>query len=141
MKYKEFRDEYSFLYKEWVNADGKYHREDGPACTKYYGNNSIWYEEFYINGVPHREDGPSDIIYYSNGILRSESFSIAGLYHREDGPADISYDEDGSIIYESYYLTGKCFGTGEHGFWNFWEAISEKQRQNLNLLKYLLRHM
>jgi hypothetical protein len=62
-------------------------------------------------------------------------------YHREDGPADISYDENGSIIYEAYYLTEKFFGTGKKGFWNFWEAISEKQRQNLTLLKHLLRHM
>ena len=40
--------------KVWKNANGQYHREDGPA---YEGANGI--KAWYLNGKNHREDGPA----------------------------------------------------------------------------------
>jgi hypothetical protein len=34
--------------------NGKYHREDGPAC-EYYNGDRYW----FLNGNLHREDGPA----------------------------------------------------------------------------------
>jgi antitoxin component YwqK of YwqJK toxin-antitoxin module len=140
VSYKEYIDERGFLHKQWVNNSGVCHRDDGPADIGYYPDGSMCYEEFYINGVMHREGGPAEIIYYSNGLLKAETFVVKGKYHREDGPADISYLEDGSISFEAYYFKNKFLGTGYIGFWNFWKNIDGKQKQNINVLKYLLRH-
>ncbi len=60
----------------WENAEGYYHRDDGPAI-EYANGNKSWYK----NGQLHRDDGPSLIekerkIWHQNGER-----------HRLDGPA------------------------------------------------------
>jgi len=42
--------------KIWLNFQGQYHREDGPA--KEYTDG---YKAWFINGKRHREDGPAVI--------------------------------------------------------------------------------
>lgn len=47
--------------KRWLNDQGQYHREDGPA-VEYYSGSNHWYQ----NDKLHREDGPA--VEYSDGI-------------------------------------------------------------------------
>ena len=62
-------DEYGT--KSWY-LNGKYHREDGPACEYADGN-----KEWYLNDELHREDGPA--IEWADGskewFLNGEEFS------------------------------------------------------------------
>lgn len=44
----------------FVNADGDFHREDGPAL-EYVNGDKFW----YLNGKMHREDGPA--VAYADG--------------------------------------------------------------------------
>ena len=67
---------------EYVNGDGKYHREDGPAI-EYTNGTKAW----YLHGERHRIGGPA--IEWHNG---DQSWYQNDEYHREDGP---------SIIWES----------------------------------------
>jgi hypothetical protein len=141
MNYKEFKDDYGFMCKEWRNEHGKLHRAGGPAYTRYDYNNSVDIELFAFNGVKHREDGPAEIIYYSNGIIRLESFFLNGIRHREDGPAYVCYNLDGSISFESFYLKKDYFGFNKEGFWNFWDRLTKEQRQAPSILTYLARYL
>jgi len=61
----------------WKNADGKLHREDGPAI-EYTDGSKSW----YLNGELHREDGPA--VEFASG---ARYWCLNGKYHREDGPA------------------------------------------------------
>ena len=77
------------LYKD---AQGRLHREDGPAI--------IWPDgsKFYhIRGKRHREDGPAEE--FANG---TKGWLKNDKYHREDGPAIEVWD--GS---KEYYIDGK----------------------------------
>jgi hypothetical protein len=55
---------------EYLNEQGKLHREDGPSIERNDG-----YKEWWINGKRHREDGPAveysdgDKWWYLNGIF------------------------------------------------------------------------
>ena len=58
-------------YLEYVDDDGNYHREDGPA---YYSSSREY--KFYIHGRLHREDGPAVMFYgepkwYYDGVHMS----------------------------------------------------------------------
>ena len=44
----------------WYNADGKLHRDDGPAI-EWANGTTFW----FLNGEQHREDGPA--IEWANG--------------------------------------------------------------------------
>jgi hypothetical protein len=68
--------EYDDGSKAW-RLNGKYHREDGPACELADGS-KFW----YLNGKQHREDGPA--VEWSDG---TKEWWLNGLRHREDGPA------------------------------------------------------
>jgi hypothetical protein len=52
-------DEYGT--KEWLDAEGNRHRDDGPALVSTNGD-KWWYQ----HGKSHRADGPA--IIYANGI-------------------------------------------------------------------------
>ena len=47
---------------EYLNEEGKLHREDGPALIWGNGSSQAWYQ----NGILHREDGPA--IIYADGV-------------------------------------------------------------------------
>ena len=38
------------LVEKWVNKDGLYNRDSGPACIEYDIDGSIEYEYYYIKG-------------------------------------------------------------------------------------------
>ena len=65
--------------KDYRNAEGQLHREDGPAVIWTSGT-----QEWYINNKRHRVDGP--VLIWSNG---SQEWYINGLLSRENGPAVI----------------------------------------------------
>ena len=111
MSYEE--DEYSdgSFRREWRNASGEYHREDGPAIIYYREDGSIEQEWFYLNG----------------------------LIHRELGSAVIYYNTYGSIIWEKFYLNGEFIGRDTKGFWALWAPLTEDKRKYPELLKYLVR--
>jgi hypothetical protein len=95
-----------------------------------------WRDE---KGEYHREDGPASICYRSDGSISSERFFLNGFLHSELGPADIRYRADGSIIWEEFYLNGEFLGRDKKGFWALWDNLTEEQRKNPELLKYLVR--
>jgi hypothetical protein len=46
--YREWTGLDSLIHKAWINAEGKYHKEDGPAHIIYYSDGLI-FEEFLIS--------------------------------------------------------------------------------------------
>jgi hypothetical protein len=76
----------------WINSEGEWHREDGPAI-EWKDGGKFW----YINDKLHREDGPAEE--YANG---TKYWVINGERHREDGPA-IEYANGD----ESFFINGK----------------------------------
>jgi hypothetical protein len=103
-------DEYgSIFYK----LNGKYHREDGPAC-EWADGNKYW----YLNGKRHREDGPA--IEWVDG---EKEWYLNGELHREDGPAmELA---SGS---KYWYLNGRQLTEQE-----FLATIQKKQQQQQEL--------
>lgn len=59
------------------NAQGKLHRENGPAVI-YPDGSELW----FLNNLQHRENGPA--VERPNGF---RSWHVNGKLHREDGPA------------------------------------------------------
>jgi hypothetical protein len=76
----------------WLNAEGKLHRDDGPAVE--YGDGS---KAWYRNGTFHREDGPA----YESAD-GTKVWCRNGRVHRDGGPACISPDG-----YEAWYQDHK----------------------------------
>jgi len=81
-----------------------WHREDGPAFTKYYKNGNIEHEVYYVKDKKHRIDGPAYIEYYDNGKVSYEEYWYNNKKHRLDGPSDIGYDTYGNITNEVYCI-------------------------------------
>ena len=63
--------------QEFRDAQGRLHREDGPALI--HANGSV---KWYRHGVRHRDDGPACV--YVNGTRK---WYRGGKRHRDDGPA------------------------------------------------------
>ena len=88
IEYKVKVNEYGT--KEWY-LNGKFHREDGPAC-EWDNGSKFW----YLNGKFHREDGPA--VELASG---TKYWYLNGKLHREDGPACEWGNGD-----KSWYLNG-----------------------------------
>ncbi len=141
----------------WEDADGKLHREDGPAWIEPDGARS-WFQ----HGWPHRDDGPARIDadgthkWYQHGKLHREDgpawiwvngtqwWFQHGKRHRDDGPAVI--DADGT---QQWYQQGKLHrddgpaviradGTQE---W-YWcdEEVTEEEHAKLLAKKRAMEH-
>jgi hypothetical protein len=76
----------------WKDADGNFHRDDGPAYDGPYGTH--WFK----HGISHREDGPASIDNDGTKFWRKH-----GKLHRDDGPA-IEHS-NGEL---AWYNEGKC---------------------------------
>jgi hypothetical protein len=87
----------------------------------------------------HRELGPAIIYYRPDGSIEEEYFFLSGVKHREFGPAAIYYGPDRSIDEEWFYLHGEYLGIDEEGFWALWDRLTDKQRNNPEILKCLAR--
>lgn len=95
----------------WLDSDGEYHRDDGPAVTDWEEGES-WYQ----HGVLHCDDGPARI--YPNG---DEEWYQHGVLHREDGPAIV---EGG---HEEWYLNGERRSPDDPST-PFWSKDAERRR-------------
>ena len=42
--------------KQWINENGSYHREDGPAIIKYNNRDEPYYYEWRMGGMLHNEN-------------------------------------------------------------------------------------
>lgn len=123
----------SLLRREWLDSQGRKHRDDDkPAEIMYFENGNIWSEGWYINGQRRRDgDKPAVIYYYENGVIENQStWGSDGIEHC------VWYYEDGNIQREvwtdsfhkphrdgdkpagiQYYLNGniKCEHWDQHG--------------------------
>ena len=126
--------------------DDKPHREDGPAF-EYTGGAKFWYYKGIFAGGA---DKPEPVLWARltsvevNGgpLLNGCVVDLEGdkrwfkddQYHREDGPAR-EYADGGT----DWYFNGKHLGSGTTGFWKLWDLLTDKQRGNPTLLRYLPR--
>ena len=78
--------------KYWHNANGQFHRTNGPAL-EYADGTKAW----YVNGEQHRTDGPARV--WADG---TKEWYVNGEQHRTDGPAFIH--ADGS---KAWWVNGK----------------------------------
>jgi hypothetical protein len=77
----------------WRDANGNYHRDDGPAVERTDGT-KVWSQ----HGVRHRDDGPA--IEWAHG---THEWYQDGKLHRDDGPAVERTDED-----NDWWLNDNC---------------------------------
>jgi len=133
----EFGDQY------WYKDD-QLHREDGPA-VEYAGGTTRWYYKHIFVG---RGDRPDPALWervtsteINGGPLLNgyivDTDKIKHWYkddkkHREDGPA-VEYPE-GEM---DWYLHGEHLGPDAKGFWKLWDKLTEEQRGNPTLLRYM----
>ena len=138
--------EYADGRKEWFHKN-KRHREDGPAI-EWNDGCSIWYYKGIFVGMGGKPDpalwakltskdaggGPLRL----NGCIvdlgGSKYWFKDDQYHREDGPA-IEWPSG----VKSWWFNGTQLSTGNRGFWMLWDRLTDKQRGNPNLLRYMPR--
>lgn len=78
----------------YINSQGDYHRNDGPAIIHTDGK-----VEYYYHGKLHRENNEPAVI-FPNG---SNIYYSWGIKTRWNGPAETIINEDGSSI-QKYYI-------------------------------------
>ena len=101
-------------HTEWCNAEGKLHRENGPAIVRIDGS-----KEWYHNHLRHRIDGPA--IEWENG---DEEWFLNGLRHRVDGPA-VKW-----FAYKRWYINGKRYTEEEHALLT-WDRLTQEQQDDI----------
>ena len=74
---------------------------------EYYSNGQLKSEQYHLNGKYHRIDGPAYSRWYSNGQLKSEQYLVKDKHHRTDGPCHRYWDENGQLWWEVYWFKGK----------------------------------
>lgn len=80
----KLKDSFDYIDIEYRRADGKLHREDGPAVKHLNG-----YEEWWFDGKLHKNDGPA----MDYGTLKV--WWNNGKIHRKNGPA---------ICYKNFFM-------------------------------------
>jgi|SRR5271154_246017 len=65
-------------YEQWQDQDGKFHRQNGPACIMYDIDTGIAVREsWYQHGKHHRTDGPAVVVRDgATGHLRSTEWYV-----------------------------------------------------------------
>lgn len=116
-------------------ANGKLHREDGPANIIYYRNGNLRHEVWYKNDLTHRDgyepalinyypDGvveskkwctnditEREIDYYPNGAIKHETYYKNRRFHRDNGPSRVSYFQNGNMKFQDWNKNGKLHNT------------------------------
>jgi len=126
--------------------DDVLHREDGPAVEWVNGTKEWWYKGFFVG----KGDKPDPTLWArltsveANGgaLLNGCIVDLEGvkwwykddLIYREDGPALEA--PNGTT---EWYFKGEFLGWNADGFWKLWDRLTDKQRGNPTLLKYLPR--
>jgi len=87
----------------------------GNVREERYGNGTIKRCRHYnAQGRLHREDGPAEEGFCKNGTLRYRMWCRQGKDHREDGPALETFRKDGSAETVFYYLDDEKISQEEH---------------------------
>lgn len=89
---------------DFFDKEIKLHRTDGPAYIEYDSNNTIWKEEWHIDGQRHRLDGPAGIIRSLSKNTLCNYWFNKGIIHRIDGPAFCQFDANGKLLIEHWYV-------------------------------------
>jgi hypothetical protein len=79
-------------------------------------------------------------IYIGGTIINEVYRNEEGLLHREDGPAINHYLDDGNID-EYFYINGRILGSDKEGFWNLWAKLPWEKKNNISILKTMLRYV
>ena len=90
---------------EWLDDQGLYHREDGPAIETEYG------KSWYFHGAQHRGDGPA--IELDSG---TKYWYNCGKCHRFDGPALEVFDGTFEFWLYGKHITKEQFQSSRHRF-------------------------
>jgi antitoxin component YwqK of YwqJK toxin-antitoxin module len=104
---REFWDNGNIRKEEFRNQNGNWHKEDGPACRRWYENGQLEFEEYRWNGKLHNESGPAFRQWRENGKLDIEYYYQNGKWHNAAGPACRYWYANGQLESEAYYLNGK----------------------------------
>ena len=131
--------------KVWYK-DGRCHREDGPAVERADGSKGWFFKGIFVG----EGDEPDPALWArltsteaNGGPLLNGCVVILGgdkrwykddLRHREDGPAVERVDGD-----TRWYINGKYYGWNAKGFWALWGQLTEEQRGNPTLLRWMPR--
>ena len=132
-------------HKAWYQ-NSKRHREDGPAIEWVTGSRCWYYKDIYIDsGVqpdPALWGRVTSVEANGGPLLNGCIVDFRGgkhwykddRRHREDGPAiEWSYGDT------EWCFAGERLGWDEEGFWKLWDLLTEEQRGNPTLLRYLPR--
>lgn len=92
-------------------VNNQYHRVGSPAKILNNTDGSKQIEEWYIDGKKHREDGPA-LSKWNGDVVTTEEWYLNGKLHRADGPAITKRNADGSIISEEWYVNGERHRVG-----------------------------
>lgn len=71
---------------------------------RWYDNNQLRSEEYWLNGKRHNEAGPAYCIWHQNGQLETEQYWLNNHLHNESGPAYCFWYENGQLGSEQYWL-------------------------------------
>ena len=130
-------------HKAWYQ-NSKRHREDGPAIEWVTGSRCWYYKDIYIDSgvqpdpalwgrVTSVEANGGPLL---NGCIidgyRSKRWYKDDQLHREDGP---SVERSGGL--KEWHLDGQLLGYNTGGFWELWDRLTDEQRANPTLLKYI----
>jgi len=131
--------------KEWYK-DGKLHREDGPAA-EFADGRKYWHFHGIYAGEGDKPDtelwarltsleangGPlvNGLVVLSNG---DKHWYKDDQRHREDGPAI-----EWASGYLHWYFNDEFLGRGTQDFWELWDRLTDEQRANPTLLRWMPR--
>jgi hypothetical protein len=71
----------------WTDAEGRFHKDDGPAVLEYNAHGVAIREMYYCHGDLHRDDGPAHIARSIEGLVIKKTYYDHGKKNRADGPA------------------------------------------------------
>jgi hypothetical protein len=80
--------------KEWLDAEGKYHRDGGPAVE--YANGD---KEWWQHGKRHRDDGPA--IMYASG--HKEWFQHGKYLSFDEWLNDVKMSDEDKVMMKLQY--------------------------------------
>lgn len=92
--------------EQWYRH-GNLHRDGGPAVTETNMGGTVRHEAWFDDGSAHRVDGPADVTYRPDGTPLRETWFEFGRKHREGGPAETFRDESGSVVSEGWFTDGE----------------------------------
>ena len=126
--------------------NGEQHREDGPAVEYVDGAKEWYYKGIFVGFGGHPDPtlwARLTSVEVNGGPLLNgcvvdldgdKWWHVNDKLHRVDGPA-IEYANGDTV----WWLKDERLGEGVYGFWKLWDKLTDEQRGNPTLLKYMPR--